>query len=276
MRYFNILILILILFNIYYIYKFQKYKTENFVNPVVPIKGLTEKQFNVITNLSPHLIAIKNLSDLANQLMKGSLTIPGGLKINGDLIVDGKSVLGSDLNVGGKSVLGSDLSVGGNTSLLKTLDVKGITTLHNDTTIVGHCNFSNNMQVNGNSTIKGDLNLGYLQTINKDKLYDLFNIQTGTVSLCSDESDNFNCGWKNSIQNIKFNVPFKNTPNIILSIGGTVGIGGNWDRRGFEIRPYILLRDVSNIGFSLDWSKKDGNSWMLDKSYRITWIAIPK
>jgi microcystin-dependent protein len=67
------------------IYTNYKY-IENFDNT-----DITDEEKNIIKNLSPHLLAIKNLSDLANSLMKnGKLIVPGALNIKGDINIDGK------------------------------------------------------------------------------------------------------------------------------------------------------------------------------------------
>jgi hypothetical protein len=66
-----IIILILLLLIIYYY--FYKNINENFNNDIV----------------STHILAIKNLSDLASTLIQnGSLTVPGGLNINGEAVIN--------------------------------------------------------------------------------------------------------------------------------------------------------------------------------------------
>jgi hypothetical protein len=70
-----ILILLIILIN-------YKYNIENFNTT----SNITDDERKIIKELSPHILAIKNLSDLANNLMKdGKLTVPGGLDIQGDI-----------------------------------------------------------------------------------------------------------------------------------------------------------------------------------------------
>jgi cytoskeletal protein CcmA (bactofilin family) len=150
-----IILILLLIINIYY----RNKNYEKFGNTV---STLTPDQLLVITNLSPHLKAIKNLSDLATLLMNGSLTIPGGLKINGDLKVNGKTTCAGYLNanknlivIGGAKVNG-DISFGGN------LEVKGNTNLQK--LVAGTTNFQNlkvlnDLGVEGDSNINKDLNV---------------------------------------------------------------------------------------------------------------------
>jgi hypothetical protein len=147
-----LIIFILILFNFYYSYKCSK-NYEKFTD-------LTPEQLKVITNLSPHLIGIKNLSDLATQLMTGNLTVPGGLLINGDITVKGKSTLSSDLNVNGKTTLANDTVINTNLQVNGSSTITGKTTLANDTTINGLTTMNKSLLINSDSVITGSLNMG--------------------------------------------------------------------------------------------------------------------
>lgn len=108
-----LIIIILLLLNLYYMYSCSK-TYERFESSITP------EQLNVLTNLSPHLIAIKTLADLSDSLMKGSLTIPGGLNIQGPLTVSGALTVNEDTNL--KKIL----TVDGNTNL-KSKVIVGIT-----------------------------------------------------------------------------------------------------------------------------------------------------
>lgn len=166
----NIIIIIILLFILYYIYKCSK-NYERFES----ITSITPEQLNVITNLSPHLIAIKNLSDLANQLMNGQLTVPGGLLINGDITVRGKSNLGNDLVVNGKTTLSNDttintnLQVNGSSKINADLTIGGVTIINNrlsvakNTTLMGDTNLGQNLQINGITTLNDKLNFSKKQ-----------------------------------------------------------------------------------------------------------------
>jgi len=162
MKYIIILIFILILFNFYYSYKCSK-NYEKFTD-------LTPEQLKVITNLSPHLIGIKNLSDLATQLMTGNLTVPGGLLINGDITVKGKSQLSNDvlidgnLNVSKLSTLNdlnaSKSSTLNDTTIIKNFNVNGKTTLNDDTNILTSLSVGNNINLNKDLNVLGKTILG--------------------------------------------------------------------------------------------------------------------
>jgi len=90
-----IVILILILFIIYFL------KNNNINENFNTTSNITDDERKIIKELSPHILAIKNLSDLASTLMeKNSLTVPGGLNINGEALINklkiGKTYLRQD------------------------------------------------------------------------------------------------------------------------------------------------------------------------------------
>ena len=253
-----ILLFIIFLYNIYLTHRINKIKnTEKFTD-------LSANQINVITNLSPHLLAIKNLSDLATSLMNGKLTIPGGLQINGDLTVNGKTEVGGDVNIIGKSTLNNDTTIG--TNIL----IKGTSTVNGNSNIGGHTTIGGNSSVNGTSTVNNDLLIQGNSKLNKsltvgsmvldnDKLFDLMNVQVG---FCN--RGGCDCGW--GPVTVPFPIPFKKTiPIVFTSLTESKSWANAWGTGGSSV--VINQNKVTLKDFVVSGSTSNGATCFY-------WIAI--
>ena len=140
---YKIIFMIILILILYYIYNYPKYN-EKFDN------SLTSDQLKIIANLSPHLITIKKISDLANTLLTTG-SVPCGLIINGPLTVGGVSNLNSDLTITGA------LKNIGNSEITGTLTVDGVSKMADVTstnlTLNGVLNVSGALNVSGKSTL---------------------------------------------------------------------------------------------------------------------------
>ena len=206
MKYYSIIFILLIIVLLLYINYFNNI-SENFDNNI----NLTDDEKKIIKELSPHILAIKNLSDLANNLMKdGSLTVPGGLKVNGNLKVpSGMMISGSSdlekLKVSNEALL-NKLKVS-DEAVLDKLKI-GKTYLRQDDDWIRLCSDYNNynnsyniglaaqniyahddMRINGIGSIKNAINelkknTEYLMTnaIRKDKPYAIQSSRGGHLS----------------------------------------------------------------------------------------------
>jgi cytoskeletal protein CcmA (bactofilin family) len=109
--------------------------------------------------------AIKSLSDIAQKLVTGGLTIPGDLNVTGKITTSG------DLNVGGKQTIKGDLNVGGKQ------------------TTKGYLMTDNNVTFKGNANINGTLTVGN-QIISKNpNTFGVVNASNLTVN----QNAQFNC-----------------------------------------------------------------------------------
>jgi len=204
-----IFIIILTLIILYILYNCNNKTKETFAN-------ITDEQLGVLQNLSPHLIAIKNLSDLATKLMSGSLTVPGNLRIAGNLIVDqtstlsGATTVNSTLNAvgaiataGALSVatnigVGGILDVVGGTTLKGSLNVAGASTLTggipnlavgsnlsvgNALTVVGATILNGETNIKSNLNVVGDITVGTIFFANRDPTRDPRNATTELIKV---------------------------------------------------------------------------------------------
>jgi hypothetical protein len=253
-----IIILILLLLIIYFLNK------SNNINEKFDNNILTDDERKIIKELSPHILAIKNLSDLANNLMtNGSLTVPGGLKIIGDLTVDGKTVLNNITNINS------------NLNIDKDANIKGILNIDKDVNMKGIVNIDKDININGITKIKS-LNINNFKTFIPEDIFDLFNIQTGYIKRCADNGLAQTCYWKVKPEQIYFKSPFKKIPKIILVMSDINGINLNAsNRRGLYLPVQNLLGNITNSGFIIDFSRIDSDEIYWDKTYSFMWIALP-
>ena len=175
----TIFFIIILIFILYYMYNYPKNK-EDF-----DTSTLTPNEITVIKNLSPHLSAIKNLSDLATLLMKGSLTIPGGLNITGDANITGKTNMKSDANIKGNANITGDAIITGGASIKSGAIITGKTNITGDTNIIGFTNISKDLGVAGTMLIGNKLIIGNT-TITESQLINLLagkfaNITSDTI-----------------------------------------------------------------------------------------------
>jgi choice-of-anchor A domain-containing protein len=241
-------------------------KLENF-------DSLNSNQITLIKTLSPYLRDIKNLSDLLKQLTNGDINVQNGLNILGGLTVGGNTTLNNSTNtnnlnvkqnehISGSLIVDNDINISGNSNVSKNLNISGNITAANS-------------RINQNSTVNGTASYNeFDMTLSaNDKLTDLFNIQSGIVNLCKDESNNETCNWKTTTDNIIFNRPFKKIPQIVLSLSSIRG-----DTRGstgIYLQANELLTNLTTNGFTIDWSLRKAPNWSGGKSYSISWIAFP-
>ena len=201
----NIFFFIIIIFILYYIYNYPNYK-ETFIDNS---SNLTNEQINIINNLSPHLIAIKNLGDLSKSFfLNDSLIIPGDLNITGDLNVDGNLLNNGNMVIGNNSTVNGILN-------------------NNGDVILNNINFNKDAVFNENTnlpyisannlTIKQNFNINNSK-LNENALYDLQNTQMGNINVREGKEI---C--------IKFQKPFKNIPHVIFTIGKRYGQYKSWN-----------------------------------------------
>jgi bifunctional N-acetylglucosamine-1-phosphate-uridyltransferase/glucosamine-1-phosphate-acetyltransferase GlmU-like protein len=150
----TIFLIIILLFILYYMYNYPKNK-EDFNTST-----LTPDEITVIKNLSPHLLAIKNLSDLATLLMKGSLTIPGGLKITGDANITGSTNIKTDANITGIANITGSVNIKSDANIKGDANIIGKTNITGNTIIKGITYINNNLYVSENVKIDKNLTIG--------------------------------------------------------------------------------------------------------------------
>ena len=268
---YNLIFFIIIIISIYYIYNYPKYK-ENFSDNSISINNINQDQIIVIQYLSRYLTDIKKLSDLVNNLINGSITVPNGLFIKGDLIVNGNSTIIKDssikgnLDVTGKSIINginniNNITINNDANFESVAGFKDITT--NDISL------SNTLQIGST-------------TLNENTLYDLQNTQTGNIN-------NINDNWKTI--SISFSKPFKNPPKVLLALTYTTGqqednngFGYGFSQKKSEVEmrtdfgvipiPMTVLYNTFNIntnGFTCTVRAKSGR---YGQSCNISWIAL--
>lgn len=251
----NIFFFIIIIFILYYIYHYPNYK-ETFVNNSI---DLTNDQINIINNLSPHLIAIKNLGDLSrsfyiDNFTNNSLIIPGNLNIIGDLNVDG------NLNIDGNVVIGKDSTTNGKLNNYGDVILNKIN-VYNNATFNGNTNFAN-ISAN-NLTILNNLNINNLK-LNENSLYDLQNTQIGYFTVKASEGNKLVC--------VKFTKPFKNFPRVILALSHWGGLFKSYNGYGSGCDNTTPIT-VNNYEFCC--TINPGNNYGSD-DYKVdmVWLAI--
>ena len=229
-----LIIIVLLLLNLYYMYSCSQ-KYECFESSITP------EQLNVLAKLSPHLIAIKTLADLSASLMKGSLTIPGGLNILGPLTV------GGDATVSGDTTLKKELMVNGATDLQQNVVVKGATTLNNTLTVDGDTNIKKILRVDGATDLKQNVIVRGNTSLEKQL------IVTGEADLKNNVTVRGDTSLKKSLTVVgKVIAPDSiTTPKILITYGTDInGTGvlltneGNEGKVGFNV---LTIKDSHPI-----------------------------
>jgi hypothetical protein len=130
--------------------------------------------------------------------------------------------------------------------------------VNNDLTVYNNTNL-NKLNITNESYFK-IINFGYITLNNRefsdDRIYDLFNIQIGSIDV------NAHANMK---QKINFKKAFINTPIIILSIQNIINLSENKN-----INLSKVLSSATTQFFEIDLGTYD------NINYIITWIAIPK
>jgi hypothetical protein len=130
--------------------------------------------------------------------------------------------------------------------------------VNNDLTVYNNTNL-NTLNITNESYFK-KINFEYITLNNRqfsaDRIYDLFNIQIGSIDV------NAHANMK---QKINFKKAFINTPIIILSIQNIINLSENKN-----INLSKVLSSATTQFFEIDLGTYD------NINYIITWIAIPK
>ena len=249
-----LIIIVLLLLNLCYTYSCsQKYECFQ--------SSITDNQLKILTNLEPHLMAIKTLADLSTDLMNGSINVPGGLTITGPLTVVGKTDLKNDVVVRGNGNFEKILTVQGDTRLqksvavngnarLQTLVVSGATDLQKTLIVQGDTNLKSKLIVEGNTNLKSNVIIGITQPV----------VTTSPAP-------------PTTAPMFKFNNPF--TPPVVNNIltvnGDTLLNEGLRVEQGTDIRKNLVVRGPTSLEKTLIVVK----DVVVNTSIRTPKISIP-
>ena len=239
----TIFLIIILLFILYYMYNYPKNK-EYF-----DTSTLTPDEITVIKNLSPHLLAIKNLSDLATLLMKGSLTIPGGLKITGDANITGSTNITTDANITGIA------NITGSVNIKSDANIKGNTTISGDANIIGKTNITGNTIIKGITYINN--NLYVTENVKIDK-----NLTIGNTTITEAQLKNLLAGKFANLTSDTINCPLIKIGVLTFSPDGdnSIRLIRSDGRTGYQITFDVGNKDShSRVGATNPWN----NNWLV-------------